>query len=221
LAYWEKALSTNVYIDGFNLYYGSVRKTPFKWLDISALCATLLPKRQINRIRYFTAHVRALQHDLEAPVRQDIYLRALKTIPNLTIHKGHFAPRPSVFPQFPLAYRNPSKPPLVVQVLRTEEKGSDVNLATFLLADCFDKDFDEAVVISNDSDLASPIEKVVNQFGKVVGVINPHSKRQLSGKLISVASFHVRTINKKVLAACQFPATLTDSKGTFTKPATW
>lgn len=221
MAYWEKALSTNVYIDGFNLYYGSVRKTPFKWLDLSALCKTLLPKSKIKRIRYFTAHVRAWQHDLQAPIRQDIYLRALRTIPNLTIHKGHFAPRPSVFPQFPLAYRNPSKPPLVVQVLRTEEKGSDVNLATCLLVDCFDKDFDEAVVISNDSDLASPIEKVVNQFGKVVGVINPHPKKGLSGKLIGAASFHVRTINKKVLATCQFPATLTDSKGTFTKPATW
>ena len=182
---------------------------------------TLLPNRQINKIRYFTAHVRALQHDPQAPVRQDVYLRALKTIPNLTIHKGHFAPRPSVLPQFPLAYLNPTKPPLVVQVLRTEEKGSDVNLATYLLVDCFDNDFDEAVIISNDSDLAFPIEKVISQFGKVVGVINPHSRKRLSGNLIRVASFHIRTINKKVLATCQFPTTLTDSKGTFTKPATW
>jgi len=214
-------LRTNVYIDGFNLYYGSLRKTPFKWLDIAAMCSTLLPERQINRIRYFTAHVRALQHDPQAPIRQDIYLRALKTIPNLTIHKGRFAPRPSVFPQFPLAYLNPDRPPLVVQVLRTEEKGSDVNLATYLLVDCFENDFDEAVVISNDSDLALPIEKVVSQFEKIVGVINPHSKKELSGNLIKVANFHIRTINKKVLAACQFPTTLTDSQGTFTKPATW
>jgi hypothetical protein len=28
-------------------------------------------------------------------------------------------------------------------------------------------------------------------------------------------------INKKVLANCQFPATLTDAQGTFHKPATW
>lgn len=214
-------MRTNVYIDGLNLYYGSLRKTPFKWLDIAVLCTTLLPKRQINRIRYFTAPVRALQHDLQAPIRQDVYLRALKTIPNLTIHKGHFKPRPSVFPQFPLAYLNLTRPPLVVQVLRTEEKGTDVNLATYLLVDCFDNDFDEAVVISNDSDLAFPIETVVSQFKKVVGVINPHSRRRLSGNLIRVASFHLRTINKKVLAACQFPTILTDSKGTFTKPATW
>ena len=187
-------MRTNVYIDGFNLYYGSLRKTPFKWLDIAAMCSTLLPERQINRIRYFTAHVRALQHDPQAPIRQDIYLRALKTIPNLTIHKGHFAPRPSVFPQFPLAYLNPTRPPLVVQVLRTGEKGSDVNLATYLLVDCFENDFDEAVVISNDSDLALPIEKVVSQFEKIVGVINPHPKKGLSGNLVKVANFYIRTI---------------------------
>jgi hypothetical protein len=52
------ALKTNVYIDGFNLYYGCVRDTPHKWLDLSALCARLLPTNQINSIRYFTAWLR-------------------------------------------------------------------------------------------------------------------------------------------------------------------
>jgi len=35
-------VGTNVYIDGFNLYNGSVKNTQFKWLDLGALCATLL-----------------------------------------------------------------------------------------------------------------------------------------------------------------------------------
>jgi len=214
-------LRTNIYIDGFNLYYGSVRKTPFKWLDIAALCRTLLPNRQINRIRYFTAHVTALPHDPQAPVRQDVYLRALKTIPNLTIHKGRFAARKRVLPQFPLAYLNPTKPPLVVQVLKTEEKRSDVNLATYLLVDCFDNDFDEAVIVSNDADLSLPIEIVKNKFGKIVGIINPHPKSKLSEALARVAPVYIWMINRKVLATCQFPTTLTDSKGVVTKPATW
>jgi len=31
-----KAVSTRtvIYIDGFNLYYGALRGTPYKWLDI-------------------------------------------------------------------------------------------------------------------------------------------------------------------------------------------
>jgi len=49
------ALRTNIYIDGFNLYYGCIKKTPHRWLDLGALCSKLLPKNTIHRIRYFTA----------------------------------------------------------------------------------------------------------------------------------------------------------------------
>jgi len=47
----------NVYVDGFNLYYGALKGTPLKWLDIAALCRLLLPGDTINRIRYFTARI--------------------------------------------------------------------------------------------------------------------------------------------------------------------
>jgi hypothetical protein len=45
---------TNVYVDGFNLYYGCLKGTPYKWLDLGALCQVLLPPNKIQRIRYFT-----------------------------------------------------------------------------------------------------------------------------------------------------------------------
>ncbi len=48
---------TIVYVDGFNLYYGAVKETPHKWLDILKLCQLLLPKKQIVKIKYFTALV--------------------------------------------------------------------------------------------------------------------------------------------------------------------
>lgn len=208
-----------------NLYHRAVKGTSYKWLDLAALCTTLLPKAKINKIRYFTARVDALPHDMQAPDRQDIYLRALRTISNLTIHEGRFAFWPALLPQFPLAYLNKAKPPQSVQVLRAIEKRSDVNLATYLLMDCFDNDFDEAVVISNDSDLALPIQVVTAKFGKTVGVINPNSNRRESGKvnkeLERAASSYMRMINIKVIANCQFPGELTDSQGKFSKPATW
>jgi hypothetical protein len=47
----------NVYIDGFNLYYGALKGTPYKWLDLSRLCQTLLPSDTIHEIKYFTARV--------------------------------------------------------------------------------------------------------------------------------------------------------------------
>ena len=163
----------NVYIDGFNLYYGALKKTSYKWLDLSAMCQKLLPSRQIGRIRYFTARIQALPQDMQAPSRQNDYLRALTTIPNLTIHYGHFVSRPQTWPIYPVTYPSPSGPPQMAQILRTEEKRSDVNLATLLLVDCAFEAFDEAVIISNDSDLALPVECAVQRFGKTAGVINP------------------------------------------------
>jgi len=86
-------MRTNVYIDGFNLYYRSVKDTPYKWLDISKFCQALLPAHEIHRIRYFTALVHARPNDPQAPQRQQIYLRALRTIPNLTMEFGQFRSR--------------------------------------------------------------------------------------------------------------------------------
>lgn len=215
-------MGTNVYIDGFNLYNGAVKNTRFKWLNLGALCATLLQDQVIHRIRYFTALVLDFQHDPKASTRQNVYIRALGTIPIVTIHKnGWFASRAVLRPQYPLAYRNPKRPPQFVQIQRIEEKRTDVDLAAYLLVDCFFNDFDEAVVISNDSDLALPIE-TVRRFGKRVGVINPHPRRKMSGELERVASYRLRTINKTALAKCQFPPTLIDAQGrTISKPSSW
>ena len=83
-------MKTYLYVDGFNLYYGAVKDTPHKWLDIARLSQALLPKNQILKIKYFTALVSARPDDPGKPTRQQIYLRALRTIPNLEIIYGHF-----------------------------------------------------------------------------------------------------------------------------------
>ena len=107
----------------------------------------------------------------------------------------------------------------MVQILKTEEKRSDVNLATLLLIDCFDNDFDEAVVITNDSDLTLPIEYVVSRFNKRVGIINPQRRGRASRELRQAASWSYRQINRNILANSQFPATMNDAQGTFRKPS--
>lgn len=217
-------MSSNIYIDGFNLYY-AIKNTKYKWLNLSALCTRLLPSSNIQKIYYFTAKVKSLPHDPSAPVRQATYLRALKTLPVVEIHdEGHFVQWPRLFPQYPLAYKNPKypiKPPQAVQILKAEEKGSDVNLASYLLKDCFEDNFDDAVVISNDSDLAKPVEIVVNHCAKPVKVINPNRREYLSRELTDVASSFYPTINMSAYRNSQFNNTLTDSTGAFTKPSTW
>ena len=57
-----------------------------------------------------------------------------------------------------------------MEILDSEEKGSDVNLTTRLLTDGFNRDYEQAVVISNDSDFASPIRYVLDGLG--LGIIS-------------------------------------------------
>jgi hypothetical protein len=111
-------MATNIYVDAFNLYYGCLKRTPYRWLDLGALCARLLPKDHINRIRYFTATVSARPDNLDAPQRQQVYLRALTTVPDLSIHYGHYL---SHVTRMPLA--NPRRGRArTVEVMKTEER---------------------------------------------------------------------------------------------------
>ena len=80
----------HVYIDGFNLFYGALKKTPYKWLDLNRLCQVMLPDDTVEAINYYTARVSARPHNPSAPIDQQVYLRALRTIPHLTITYGHF-----------------------------------------------------------------------------------------------------------------------------------
>lgn len=101
---------------------------------------------------------------------------------------------------------------------KTEEKGSDVNLAAHLLSDAFTNAFDVAVLITNDSDLLEPIKLVRGNLGKSVGILNPHPHPSW---VLSAAATFKKKIRPAALAACQFPQTLTDGNGTFHKPPTW
>ena len=81
-----------------------------------------------------------------------------------------------------------------VEVVKTEEKGSDVNLATYLLIDALLKDSDIAVVVSNDPDLCEPIRIVNDEFGVPVGLLNPH--RNVSSDLRKLRPTFLKQIRK-------------------------
>lgn len=211
---YKDDLITNIYIDGFNLYYGALKNTPYRWLNPERLCQLLLPKNTIGQIRYFTALVSARPGDVDQPVRQQLYLRALATLPRVSVHLGHFLTHEvSMALVVP-----PGHPQKYAKVIKTEEKGSDVNLATHLLHDAHLGRFDIAVVVSNDSDLLEPIKIVRQELNKHVGILNPHPNP--SRALLPHIDF-IKQIRAGVLRVSQFPSTLTDQHGTFTKPANW
>ena len=208
---------TIVYIDGFNFYYGAVKGTPYKWLDLEALCRRLLPRDNIVKIRYFTARVSARPDNPQQAARQGAYLRALATLPLLEIHYGHFKTRPV---RLPLAQPGPTGP-RTVEVLRTEEKGSDVNLATYLLLDAFKHACDTAVVVSNDSDLSEAIRVAQSKLSVRVGIVNPHPRRHRSRELIGLNCLFYKQVPRQLLGQTQLPTELNDAKGLIRKPHAW
>lgn len=209
-------MRVNVYVDGFNLYYGCLKGGPYKWLDLERMSELLLPRFEIGRIRYFTAPVNGRPHNPHARLRQETYLRALFTLPKVQVHFGTFLTRPA---RMPLARPTPSGP-RTVEVLRTEEKGSDVNLATYLLVDAFRGDADAFAVVSNDSDLIEPMRVVRHELGKVVGLLSPRPTR--GHGLMDCRPTFTKQIRHGVLGASQFPSRIVDVAGeTIVRPEIW
>jgi len=206
---------TTLYIDGFNLYYRALKDTPFKWLNLKRMAEQVLATHnQITCIKYFTARVSG-QRDPTSPRDQEAYLSALATLPEVEIVYGRFLAKTIIRP---LVAPIPGLPRFV-EVHTSEEKGSDVNLAVHLLHDGWCAKYDVAVVVSNDSDLESPIRIVKEQLRKPVGLLCPH-KGYPSPQLKAAATF-VRHIRDHHLRASQFPATLTHNGKQITKPSAW
>ncbi|MEA2785981.1 MAG: hypothetical protein QOF71_2085 [Candidatus Eremiobacteraeota bacterium] len=222
-------MSTYLYVDGFNLYYGVFGKErnwssgSYKWLDVTGLAGHVWPSlAPIRKTRYFTALVKPPPNDPQMPVRQQAYLRALRSV-GTEVHLGTFK----------LRRRNvklmgmPSQPPpftssivlsAEAQIGKYDEKGSDVNLATYLVRDAAKGESKKAIVISNDSDLVEPLRVVRSDFGIEVYLINPQLRAVAD---LSRAANGTRDISLATLAACQLAAKLSDSVGRITKPTAW
>ena len=173
----QHPLITYVYIDGFNLYYRAARPLGLKWVDLRMLSRSLFPNDNIQRIHYFTAHLSDRAGNEAQRRRQQVYLRALRTIPELETHLGYFTSHRRTMP---LADTTPLR---YAQVMRTEEKGTDVNLAVQLVFDGFIGSYEQAVVISNDADLAGAMSIVKDHLQLKVSLVNPDSKQESPRRL--------------------------------------
>lgn len=228
-------MRATIYVDGFNLFYGCLKGTKSKWLDINKLVCSYYPNYTIGRIKYFSALTKARKNDLDKPVRQQVYFRALKTNPNTEVILGSFLENevrffvPEKTKQGILQKANvlwfyqklylPLSGSNYFIVKKTEEKGSDVNLGVHLVMDAYEKKFDVAVVVSNDSDLAEPI-RIVNNMGKLkVRLLNPYSTTQ--EKLKKVVYNDIKYIRQSALTSSQFPENMTDTTGSFHIPLDW
>jgi len=196
------------YIDGFNLYFGlkSKKWQRYYWLNLSLLAKNLLkPYQKLVSEKYFTSRI---VQPLAKHQRQLVYLEALETLTDLKIFYGQYQHNPHTCPSCGYIEVIPS------------EKMTDVNIAVELLSDAYQNKFDTALLISADSDLTAPIEKVRQLFPKKKVVIAfPPDRSSKELKRVSSAYF---TIGRSVLAISQFDNQVTSNSGyPLVRPGTW
>ncbi len=201
-------MKTSVFIDGYNLFYGALKGTQYKWLDLKLLCQNLLPPEcEIVSIDYYTAMVKNAPGKLQ---RQEAYLRALKAhIPEFRYTLGRHQITEKLMPtavpsgqdsKGKITYSRGSP----VLVIKSEEKKSDVNLAVDIVNLAWKGTYDCAVLISNDSDLATPLLLAKN-MGKQIGLATTVGKP--AAGLKKIPHFH-RHITTSLLKNSQLPLTI-------------
>ena len=228
-------MRTIVYVDGYNLYYGRINKTPYKWLDLPTLFQGILkaqePSSAIELVKYFSAPALAKFSRLgqESATAQKHYHRALETkypeLFSITLGKHDFTQ------DFAPEYIE-GKPPdknLRVYVWKVVEKKTDVSLAIAMYQDAAKGACDQLVLCSNDSDAEPALEAICADFPNLrVGLITPrrppkeNHSRVVSTSLSKLAHWTRSHITDDELAQAQLPQNIVAPSGkVFRKPKHW
>ncbi|WP_133170128.1 NYN domain-containing protein [Kumtagia ephedrae] len=176
------------FIDGFNLYHAISRlgRPHLKWVDLRKLIETFTDPsvHEIRAIYYFSAFATWLP---DAHLRHRQYVEALKAR-GVTPIIGRFKEKDILCKKCGKPFRS------------HEEKETDVNIALWLLNQAYKDNYDQAFIMSRDSDLTPAIRMVRQEFPtKKIKVISPpnagHSKEMAGvvGKnmLASVKQIHL------------------------------
>ena len=219
------------YIDGFNFYYLALKAKPqYKWLNPKALADGIVhDDTTVACVKYFSARVSG-KISQSAHKKQNLYLRALMTIPAIDIILGKFVVREKSVTLTPEEQHSLNRNKVLASI--AEEKRTDVNLASHLIYDACNDNFDIAYVITNDTDFVEPIKMVKEVIGKPIVIVAPRSliideKKNKFGtsvpdsKLKNAAS-ETYFINDSLLGDSQFPDEIHKKNGKIIrKPQDW
>lgn len=218
-------MRTIAYIDGYNLYYGLLRKSQYKWLDVYALFRdqVLNQSSDLVEVRYYTAPMLGkMSDDLESPIRQRRYLQALRKMHpiGLTLIEGRIV---ASTPFQRLIRPIPEAPHLQkVQVLDFNEKKTDVNIASDMINGAWLKTYDQAVLCSNDSDLEGALRSLKEHHPHIrIGLVAPISgddPRKISSDLARFSDWK-KILSTTLLSRSQLPDRIPSSH--LSKPAAW
>ena len=168
----SKPLNTIIYVDGLNLQY-SLKKTPYTWLNVKSLIENVLDLslHKILKVKYFT--VFSIKRDQAH--RQFFYLKALKTLSDFEIIYGNHKKR-HISGKLIKYDSNKNKEFITdktVKIFKPEEKETDVNIASHIVYDSCKGNIDCIALLSNDTDLKTPLKFAKYKLKKKVVVITP------------------------------------------------
>lgn len=151
----------SVYVDGFNLYHAldELHDDSLKWLCLRRLSESIIRgDEQLKSVKYFSAFATWMP---DAMLRHRAYVEALKC-EGVKFIEGNFKKK---FLKCKVCG---------AQYHTHEEKETDVNIAIHLIKDTFHNEFDRAIVISADTDMASAVAMARQLSGtKRIDVVCP------------------------------------------------
>lgn len=235
----ESALRTRVYIDGYNLYYGCLKRSAHRWLDVRALVECIFPSVLYERdgipfrytfckpaIKYFTAPIlSAFARSEDSVASQSQYHSALRGHlgSDIQIITGYYDARPArahVWVEGKAAHACAK-----VEIWKLEEKQSDVALALHAFCDAILGHVDQIVVITNDSDFAPAMQMIRDHTNVVLGVIAPvregDGRARVNRELDKYAHWTRTHILDDEFSASQLPPMVRLKSGAVHKPLSW
>jgi len=224
-------------VDGFNLYH-SIRAAertssprPLRWLDLRALCATLVssgfgPGARLEGVYYFSA----LAHHLQRPDVVRRHRALLEALEDSGVHisLARFKKKTTQASLSRCQFFLPGKrrklrlpfSGILVAVKGFEEKETDVAIAVKMLELAHSGGTDCLVLMSGDTDLCPAVEGVRRMFPSIgLRVAFPYDRynkdldRRVDGRF---------RISPRLLAASQFPDPYVLRSGRVVlKPPSW
>jgi len=206
-------MRANIYVDGFNLYYGAVKDTKYKWLDIDRLFRLLRPHDSIETIYYFTAEIDGPRHR-----NQLTYLSALVTLPKVKIIFGKFKAKQVKCAVQECAF------PRDRWFTVPEEKRTDVQIALRMVRDVWEDKCDRLIIATGDSDLVPAVNMVkdINPQKQVIVYVPARNPQRGAAVELRSAADKARILPNNLIRLAQFPNRLPDGSGGFLqKPQDW
>ena len=237
----DDLLRTRIYIDGYNLYYGCLKRTHLKWLDQLALFEkgilpsvtavvdghALASEIQPVGIKFFTAPILEQAAKASDSIQcQEQYHAALsKHQPGrVETIKGYYSlteARAKVIDPF-----DRKKWPRDCQsadIWKLEEKQTDVNLALHAVKDALVGDIEHIVIVTNDTDIAPALEMIRAHTKAVIGLVIPTTdhERVPNADLVKYAHWVRTHITEAELKAAQLPRVIAGGRRPVSKPDSW